>query len=252
MPPTTDPKGVMLLMPADHYIPKDLAFRTTLKQAIEWAETHDDLVTLGVQPTRAETGYGYLKTGASRGGACLAVDAFVEKPNSARAEEFIRAGTYLWNGGMFVWRAEVILRAFDEHMPEMKRAWDLARGRVDLAYPHLTATSIDYGVMEKAKNVVTFTLDCGWDDLGSWTSLESLGVRLGIERDGNTVADGDVISVDSSGNIVDAPGRLVALLGVTDLVVTEHGTALLIATKDRAQDIKLVVEQVKKRRADLV
>jgi mannose-1-phosphate guanylyltransferase len=251
-----DPKGILLVMPADHYIPKLEAFRSTVRAAAEWARTHDDLVTLGVKPDRPETGYGYLKTGTAVGSssakgaspeACRRVDAFVEKPNLERAKEFLASGSYLWNGGMFLWRAETILQAFDAFMPEMKTAWENASGKVSDAYPKMTATSIDYGVMEKAKNVVTFALDAGWDDLGSWTSLESLADVLRARHEAGIVTGGDVLCVESTGNIVDAPGKLVTLLGVKDLIVVHQGDSILIARKERAQDIKLIVDQVKAR-----
>lgn len=246
-----DPKGIMMVMPSDHYIAQPDAFRATIRAAAEWAATHDDLVTLGVQPSRPETGYGYLKTGATIQGECRKVDAFVEKPNLTKAEEFLRAGNYLWNGGMFLWRAEVILAAFDKLMPEMRKIWDAEHGKVETAYPKLTATSVDYGIMEKAANVVTFPLDCGWDDLGSWTSLESLADVLRARDAKGVVTSGDVLAVESDGYIVDAPGKLVALLGVQDLIVVEQGGAILVARKDRAQDIRLIVEGVKKARPDL-
>lgn len=252
-----DPKAVMLVMPSDHYFSQPELFRNSVRAAALWASEHDDLVTLGVKPSRPETGYGYLKTGSAAGksaaslSGCLKVESFVEKPNLKKAEEFVRAGNYLWNGGMFLWRAEVILKAFDQFMPEMKKIWDEHRGDVTSAYPKLTATSIDYGVMEKATNVVTFTLDCGWDDLGSWTSLEGLSDVLNARKLGSTVTGGDLVAVESSGCIVDVRGKLVALLDVNDLIIVESGDALLIAHKNRAQDIKLVVEQVKKIRPDL-
>jgi mannose-1-phosphate guanylyltransferase len=247
-----DPKGVMLVMPSDHYIAHPEQFARSVEAAIEWASTHDDLVTLGVKPTRPETGYGYLKVRREdANGDCEKIEAFVEKPNLEKAESFLKSGDYLWNGGMFIWRAEVILKAFDEFMPEMKRIWDAEHGKVESAYPQMTATSIDYGVMERAKNVVTFTLDCGWDDLGSWTSLESLAEVLGASYEGSVVTAGQLLAVQSQGNIVDTPGKLTAILGLNDLVVVEHEGAILVAPKSRAQDIRLIVEQVKKSRPDL-
>ena len=246
-----DPKGIMLVMPADHYIANPQAFSATIREAARWAETHDDLVTLGVKPSRPETGYGYLKIGQALPGGAHRVDAFVEKPNLEKAREFVAAGNYLWNGGMFLWRAETVLKAFDESMPEMKREWDAAGGRVEAAYPKLTATSIDYGVMEKARNVVSFALDCGWDDLGSWTSLEDMADVLRARQDGGVATGGEILAVESSGCIVDAPGKLIALLGVKDLIVVEAGGVLLVADKRRAQDIKLVVDRVKKQRPEL-
>ena len=246
-----DPRGILLVMPSDHYISGPDAFRATLERAVEWARSHDHLVTLGVRPSRPETGYGYLKLWRGLAGDCRQVEAFVEKPSLEKAEAFVDSGDYLWNGGMFVWRADVILRAFDEFMPEMRQAWETCRGRIDDVYPRMTATSIDFGVMEKAKNVVTFPLDCGWDDLGSWTSLESVAEVLRAQRRGGVVTGGELLAVESSGNIVDAPGRLVAILGVDDLIVVEQGGAILVARKDRAQDIRAIVEQVKKLRPDL-
>lgn len=244
-----DPNGLMLVMPADHYIPGIDSFKRSLLAACAWAETHDDLVTLGVKPTRPETGYGYLKIGSplgkSGGEDCKKVDAFVEKPKLEKAQEFLKAGNYLWNGGMFLWKAETILKAFDEFSPEMKKVWDANGGDVKKAYPLLPATSVDYAVMEKAKNVVTFAIDCGWDDLGSWTSLESVADIMNSRAECGVVSAGDVVSVEAKGNIVDAPGKLVTLLGVDDLIVVHQGDSILVARKDRAQDLKLIVDQVK-------
>ncbi len=247
-----NPKGVMLVMPSDHWIAHPERFVETVKLAAARAAHHDELVALGVQPSRPETGYGYLKAGERVDEeGCRRVEAFVEKPGIEKAREFLRSGNYLWNGGMFLWRAETILRAFDTFMPELKKAWETARGEVEAAYPKMTATSIDYGIMEKAQNVVSFPLDCGWDDLGSWVSLEGLADRLGAKHAAGVVSAGECLAIDSEGNIVDAPGKLVALLGAKDLIIVEQGNALLIARKDRAQDIRLVVEEVKKKKPEL-
>lgn len=246
-----NPNAVMLVMPADHFMARPDAFISTVKEAAKWAREHDDLVTLGVRPTRPETGYGYLRLGPSVVGSCKKVAAFVEKPNLAKAQEFVSAGNYLWNGGMFIWKTSTILHAFDQSMPEMKKAWDQAHGKVQDAYPNMTATSIDFGVMEKASNVVTYTLDCGWDDLGNWISLESLADQLQTRQEAGVVTSGHVVNVDSRSNIIDVPGKLVALLGIEDLIVVEQGQALMIARKDRSQDIRLIVDLVKKQRPEL-
>lgn len=245
-------KGIMLVMPADHFMSQESAFKKTVEQAADWARKHEDLVTLGVKPTRPETGYGYLKLGSSLGSNCTQVEAFVEKPNLEKAKEFVSTQKYLWNGGMFIWKAETILNAFDQFMPEMKKNWDAHGGKVSEAYGKLTATSIDYGVMEKAKNVVSFVLDCGWDDLGSWTSLEGMADILNARQGSNIVSSGECYSIDSARNVVDANGKWVALLGVNDLIIAQSGDALLIAHKDRAQDIKQVVEGAKKIKPELV
>ncbi|MBI3535381.1 MAG: mannose-1-phosphate guanylyltransferase, partial [Deltaproteobacteria bacterium] len=166
------------------------------------------------------------------------------------AEEFLQSGNYLWNGGMFVWRVDVILSAFQQFMPEMEKAWVQAHGNVEKAYPNMISTSIDYGIMEKAKNVVTFTLDCGWDDLGGWVSLESLAETLGVGE--NSVLSGQIISMASKGNIIDVPKKLVALLGVSDLIIADYGGVLLVAHKSQAQDIKRLVEETKKTHPELI
>ena len=252
-----NPNAVMMVMPSDHYIADQDAFLTILKKAVTRAQEYSELVTLGIKPTRPETGYGYLRT--SDFGADTSpdfhlkkVEAFVEKPNLEKAKEFIHSGDYLWNGGMFLWKARVILDAFDQFMPEMKKAWDESQGDVKVAYPKMTATSIDFGIMEKAQNVVTFPLSCGWDDLGSWTSLETLSKELGAQVGENTVAAGEHVSIDSSGNIIDAPERLVATLGAQNLIIVQSGDVLLIADKRRSQNIKEVVDLVKKQRKDLI
>lgn len=249
-----NPKGVMLVMPADTYIAQPQRLIETIQQASDWASHHDDLITLAIKPTRPETGYGYLKVAEKNSSSKepQSVAAFVEKPNAENAQKFLDAGNYYWNGGMFVWRAEVILEAFDRFMPEMKKAWQDTNGEIALAYPKMTATSVDYGIMEKAKNVVTFPLDCGWDDLGSWTSLESLADSLGIREGSNVVSDGEVLSIDSSQNIIDASGRYVALLDIHNLIIVQTGDALLIANKARAQELRKIVDETKNRRPDLV
>ncbi len=255
-----DPEGLMLVMPSDHHILQPEEFLKVVLAAIGWVEqpeNQNDLVTLGIRPLRPETGYGYLKIAGNLGTQnhsmqARKVEAFVEKPNREKASQFIASGQYLWNGGMFVWRAQAILQAFNEWMPEMKRVWEESQGNVHLAYPRMTATSIDYGIMEKAKNVVTFSLDCGWDDLGSWTSLEYLAESLSMKQGSNVVVEGQVLALESHGNIIDVPGRFVSLLGVDDLIVVEQGEVLLLARKDRAQEIRRVVEEVKKIRQDLI
>lgn len=247
-----NPDAVMLVMPSDHVIPRLQDFLRTVSAAVDRAAAHDELIALGVKPTRPETGYGYLELGGVVEGECRRVNRFVEKPNLERAREFFESGNYSWNGGMFIWRAAVILRAFDEFMPEMKKAYDSSKGDIKLAYPMMTATSIDYGIMERATHVTTFGIDCGWDDLGSWTSLETLGRAWGLERDGAVITAGEAASIESHGNIVDAPGSFVALLGVNDLIVARNGQAILVAHKDRAQDIRLVVEALKRQKPELL
>ncbi|MBU6376849.1 MAG: hypothetical protein KGQ59_12680, partial [Bdellovibrionales bacterium] len=136
--------------------------------------------------------------------------------------------------------------------PEMRKAWDSSGGAIEVAYPQMTATSIDFGVMEKARSVVTFPLDCGWDDLGSWTSVEILASERGRKRDWGVALGGDVVTVESTGLVVDAPGRTVATLGVQDLIIVDSGKVILVADKSRAQDIKTLVDVLKKSNPALV
>lgn len=247
-----DPDAVMLVMPSDHFMKDVPAFVDTVRRAAAHAASTGDLVTLGIAPSRPETGYGYLKV--ARGGVpgtAVRLEAFVEKPDLERARRFVSEGNYLWNGGMFAWKTGSILSEFDRLMPEMSRAWDQADGDVLRAYPMMTATSIDFGVMEKARSVVTFPLDCGWDDLGSWTSVEQLARAQGRESDWGVGLEGEVTAIDSTGLVVDVPGRRVAALGVSDLIIVETPQVLLVARKDRAQDIKKIVDAVRTSHPDL-
>jgi mannose-1-phosphate guanylyltransferase len=247
-----DPEGIMMVMPADHFMKNVPAFQATVERAVAWAASHDDLVTLGIRPARPETGYGYLKTGAEvAAGGPLRVDAFVEKPDLPRAELFVKSGNYLWNGGMFVWKVSTILAEFDRLMPEMGAAWNSCSGDVTTAYPKMTATSIDFGVMEKARSVVTFPLDCGWDDLGSWTSVELLAHEQGRSHSWGTALGGEVIAVESAGLVVDGPGRTIATLGVQNLIIVDSGKVILVADKSRAQEIKKLVDAIKASKPEL-
>lgn len=257
-----DPNSIMLVMPADHLVQNLASFESTLKAACAWAESHEDLITLGITPTRPETGYGYLKTSSGAGHHPRKVEQFVEKPTLDRALQFLQTGNYLWNGGMFVWKTSDILKSFSEILPNYGQAWRETEGKIDRTYPLLEATSIDYGIMEKAKNVIAFPLECGWDDLGSWNSLEgyfsapfpngSKATSNSPSETRNTVIGGQVHFFDSSGNIVDAPGKTVSLLGVNDLIVVESGEVILVADKGQSQDIKAVVTAIKATRPDLV
>jgi mannose-1-phosphate guanylyltransferase len=236
-----DPEGVMIVLPSDHFIADLQAFSRTIQAAVVHAMETEDLVTLGVKPERPETGYGYLELEPSTK-LPIRLRRFVEKPDLKRAEEFVAAGNFLWNGGMFVWKAKSLLAEFSRFMPEMDQIWNECEREVLRAYPKLTATSIDYGVMEKSDHVVTFPLDCGWDDLGSWTSLETMADRLGIRHSAGVKLAGEVRSLDSHSNILDVEDLRVSLLGVDDLIIVQSGRELLIAKKSRAQEIKKLTE----------
>lgn len=241
-----DPAGVISVMPADHHIENDAEFLDSLRRALSAAET-GAIVTLGIKPTRPETGYGYLALGPALGDRLYRVDAFVEKPTRERAEQFLAADRYLWNSGMFFFRADVILREIDKRLPELTafvaRCDDAAKhgSEADVVareYPGLPAISIDYGVMEKAESIQVVPASFGWNDLGSWAATYELSAKDG---DGNA-AQGDLLAIDSTGCFTSAKGgKLVVLIGLHDVVAVDTEDALLIVPRDRAQEVSKVV-----------
>ena len=247
-----DPNAVMVVVPSDHSMADVPAFKKTLADACEYANKNKALVTLGVNPDRPETGYGYLETGEKLEGSCVRVSRFVEKPNLENAKKFLEAGNFLWNGGMFVWKIETVLAAYEGFLPSYDEVWKSSHENFAKLYAKFDAVSIDVGIMEKAENVVTFPLSCGWNDLGNWSSLDQFAEECGKTQAAGAMIAGDVIAIDSKENIVDVPGKLVALLGVDNLVVVDTGKAILIAKKDRSQDVRDIVQQVKISHPDLV
>ncbi len=238
------PDAVMAVLPADHAISDGPAFRATLAQALDVAATTDSLVTLGVEPTHPETGYGYIEVGAAIDGLpAHRVAQFLEKPSAPRAAELIARGNVLWNAGIFAWRVEAILAALREWVPAVLEPLERAvrsggTRALARAYRRLPNVSIDTGVLERAPNVTVVRARFPWSDVGSWAAVDALWQKPG---QANAVR-GTVVTVDSRGCIVDAGSRLVALLGVEDLVVVDTPDAILVCPKDRAQDVRLVVD----------
>ena len=247
-----DPDAVMTVLPADHYIGDTDAFLETLRQGLE-AATHGDYVTIGIRPTRAETGYGYIEVGGELDPGVFRARRFVEKPNRQRAEQFVASGRFLWNSGMFFFLASRILQAIDRHLPglgEQLRGYEeaAASGReaevVSETYATLPAVSIDHGIMEKVDSVSVVPGSFDWSDLGSWTSAWELSSR---DDHGNVLPEGG-LSIDADGNYAWAPdGKLVALVGVKDLVVVDSGDALLVIPRERAQDVREIVAALRER-----
>jgi mannose-1-phosphate guanylyltransferase len=240
------PDAVMAVLPADHAIPTLAAFRQDLALALGIAERTGALVTIGIPPTHPETGYGYIRTGAplpgTRGRAAHA-SAFIEKPNRTRAEELLAAGDVLWNSGIFAWRVDAILAALRAHLPALMAELEHARGaRLAAVYRRLPAVSIDHGVMERAARVVVVRARFRWSDVGSWAALAALWSG----RNGTNVVRGRGVAVDSRGCLLDSRDRLVAVLGVEDLVVVDTPDAVLVCRKDRAQDVRLVVDALRR------
>jgi mannose-1-phosphate guanylyltransferase/mannose-6-phosphate isomerase len=244
-----DPDALLLVLPADHVIRDTKAFQAAVTAARPIAE-QGALVTFGVVPDAPETGYGYIRCGTSMG-AAFKIDRFVEKPDLQTAEGFLKSGGYLWNSGMFLFKASRYLEELVKHAPNMleaaKSAVAAAKSdfdflRVDAeAFAKSPSDSIDYAVMEKTDSAAVVPLNAGWSDVGSWSSLHEA-----LDRDGSGNAlRGDVLTVDTEGSFVMAESRLVATVGLKDHVVVETKDAVLVAPKDRVQDVKKLVERIK-------
>ena len=241
--------SLLFLMTADHVIPDEVAFAASVEVAVRTARK-GRIVAFGITPTSPETGFGYIKSGRSLGDGASEIDSFVEKPSLDIAMTFLNEGGYFWNGGMFLFKADVFLQELLRLEPEMYRATadSVTKSVRDLDFVRLDATafkacrndSIDYAVMEKTKLAALAPMDAGWDDVGSWSFLG----KLPKDTLGNVV-QGDVILEDAANNYVHAESRLVALAGVSDHIVVETQDAILVTTKDRAQDVKKIVARLK-------
>ncbi len=240
---------LLLVLPADHVIRDVPAFQKAVRAALGPAGA-GKLVTFGIVPSAPETGYGYIQRGA-RHGAAYAIARFVEKPDAARAEQFLASGEYYWNSGMFLFRARRYLEELERFAPEMAQvcAEAFASARSDLDFTRIErerfeacpADSIDYAVMEKTDDAVVVPLDAGWSDIGSWAALHA---ACEADAHGN-VARGDVICEDSEGCYLYAESRLVSAVGLRNHVVVETKDAVLVAPKDRVQDVKKLVHRLK-------
>jgi mannose-1-phosphate guanylyltransferase len=248
-----DPNAVFCVLTADHEIPDATAFRRTLGAALHLAGAEDVLVTIGIEPAGPSTAYGYIEAGAERpalGGVRFrSVARFVEKPPADVAERYLRTGGFYWNSGMFAWSVPALLAAFRRHAPHLAElAASLAAAEpgpaqdaaLDALYPPLPRISIDYALMEKARNLAMALGGFEWDDLGSWPALERHVPR---DAEGNVVL-GDSVAIDATDNLVVSEGRLTALIGVSGLVVVQAAGATLICPKDRAQDVKRMVARL--------
>ncbi len=252
-----DPNAIVMVLPSDHHIEKQDAFQAALEAAIASARS-GVITTIGLTPTRPDTGYGYIEV-AEGEGPVRRVARFTEKPNREKAEEFVRGGRHLWNAGMFIFRAGDMLRAIDRHLPELAeglRVLDAAaeagaeHEALAKVFPSLPSVSIDFGVMEKLDELAVVPADLGWSDIGSWEAAAELSPKGDL---GNAGPDGTVF-VEAEGNhVVDLRSphgdkkRVIALVGVKDLVVVETDDALLIVPRERSQDVKHVVDALKSR-----
>lgn len=250
-----DPEGIVVVLPSDHHVGDIARFQGVLKDAADIAQA-GKIVTLGIKPNRPETGYGYIKVGEPLFGRSHKVAAFVEKPDLATARTYLDRGDYLWNGGIFVFRADVMLQQLQQHMPELAKGLDAIRASLakkgyekTLArvFPKMPSQSIDYGVMEKTSEIAVIPSEFGWSDVGSFEALPE--VRRKDER-GNVIEGAGAMAIDCQGCIVLTNERPVAAVGLTDLVIVDAGDAILVVPKQRSQDVRKAVEALKARKAD--
>lgn len=245
-----DPDALLLVLPADHLIQDPKAFVAAVGKAVPLAQ-QGRLVTFGVVPTGPETGYGYIRCGAALGEDLYDLERFVEKPDADTASAYVESGNYLWNSGMFLMQAATYLQALETHHPEMlsacRAAMDGARADMDFVRPDAQAfcacpgDSIDYAVMEKTDRGAVVSLDCGWSDVGAWSALWDVSPR---DENGNAIK-GDVVADNCRNSYLRSESRLLAATGVDGLVVVETADAVLVADRDRVQDVKNIVNRLK-------
>jgi mannose-1-phosphate guanylyltransferase len=253
-----NPAAVVGLFPSDHVIGDEKRYRETLRRGIEIAAAGENIVVLGIRPNRAETGYGYIEAGDAAQGGALRVRRFTEKPDAKKAAEFVAAGNYFWNSGMFLWSARTLAAALREHLPktaplleEIAAAFGTRKFATTFRklYSKCENISVDYAVLEPrsvkgelAGNIFCLPADFGWNDLGSWTALHEHHCSKSSPAEGNLVAGAGAFLLNARGNYIYAPGKFVAAVGVSDLVVVETPDALLVTTRQHAQDVGKVVK----------
>jgi len=253
-----DPEGVMVVLPADHLIREAAHFREVLKVVAEVAQD-GHLATMGIQPDSPHTGYGYIQRGDSLRQVgqhgVYKVARFTEKPDEVTAHRFLDSGQYYWNSGMFGWKVSAILEAIKVHLPALhaqlmtiEAALGSQRERevMEEVWQRVEGISIDYGVMERAGNVAVIPMDVGWSDVGSWATVAEL---LPKDADDNVVV-GEHIGIDTTGSLLYSSGRLIATIGLRDIIVVDTGDAVLVCPRARAQEVKDLVDELRGRQRD--
>ena len=241
--------GIMCILASDHYIQDEDAYIKVMEKAIQTVEETDALVTIGIKPEYPATGYGYIKNSGVDGKEYHKVEEFVEKPDLETAKAYLEEGTYAWNSGMFVWKASTILKYFEKLLPdvyncliEIGEAMNTEKEAevIGKVYPTIPKISVDYGIMERADDVLMLEGDFGWNDIGSFETLSVLGKK---DEQGN-VGIGTNMLIDTNDCICYSKNRMIATVGVSDLVIVETEDAVLVCPKDRAQDVKYIVEKL--------
>jgi mannose-1-phosphate guanylyltransferase len=258
-----DPYAVLGLFPSDHVIADSKRFRADVQRGIEIASAGENIVVMGVRPTRAETGYGYIETGSARDGV-MNVRRFREKPDAKTAEQFLEAGNFFWNSGMFIWSARTLVNALNEHLPKtaalLKQIADTYGTRkfektFAKLFPQCENISIDYAVLEPrsargegASGIYCIPADYGWNDLGSWTALYEHRVNGKLADRPNVFEAQQHFALNAAGNFIHSPKKFVAAVGVDNVVVVETDDALLVTTREHAQDVGKIVKYLSEKK----
>lgn len=248
-------EAFLLILPADHFITEPESFRALVEKGLEDAE-RGSLITFGILPDSPETGYGYIKKGEALSSGACRIGSFVEKPDLERAKEYVASGEYLWNSGMFLFKASVILEELRRFVPEILSSCEkaLEKAQLDMGFIHLDSKafadspsdSIDYAVMEKTEKGVVLALNTVWSDLGSWEALWQVNEK---DADAN-VAKGDVFTFDVKNSYLHAESRMLAAIGLENHIVVETSDAVLVASRDRVQEVKRVVDHMRREKRE--
>lgn len=255
-----DPEGVMVVLPADHWIQNVGEFQQKLRLACEAAQEMRCLVTMGIAPTRPETGYGYIQWLDRADQAnhffeqgLRPVKTFAEKPDLTTAQEFLESGDFLWNSGMFAWRVDTIIEEFQQHLPELMEqaesihaaiGSDYYADQLENIYGQIAPISIDYGIMEKSRRVYVTQCEFGWSDVGSWDETYRLSRK---DNNGNSIV-GDVITIDTNNSFIRTAGKMIATVGIQDLIVIDTDDALLICHRGDSQRVQGVVDYLRRKK----
>ncbi|MGG1877276.1 mannose-1-phosphate guanylyltransferase [Paenibacillus cisolokensis] len=253
------PDSTMVVIPSDHIIENDEGFIKIIKTAVDVAQEGSNLVTLGIKPTYPETGYGYIESSGESTNLndldIIKVSKFVEKPDAETAQSYLKSGNYYWNSGIFVWKLSVIRNYIKELMPDMHDVLETMKAAFDSPerdeaikseFSKMPDQSIDYGIMEKVNNIYMIPCVFGWDDVGSWTALERIN---DLDEDGNVIK-GNILNLDTKRCIIESNGKLIATLGIEDLIIVDTEDVTLICTKDKAQEVKLLLKELRNQKRE--
>lgn len=243
--------AIMFVLPSDHLVKYNSIFVNTLMEAAKVAEQNSNLVTMGITPDYPETGYGYIKFNAAKNiGRAFAVDRFVEKPDLETAKRYLATEEYLWNSGMFIWKVSSILNNFEKLLPDIYNGLMKIKNSIDTGdeqkillseFPKFNSVSIDYGIMEKAEDIYVIPGSFGWDDVGSWLAME----RINQTNEFGNIVSGDFVTVDTKNCILCGNDKLIAAVGIKDIIIVDTDDALLVCQKENAGDIKKVLETLR-------